>query len=175
VPTGRGNKLAGQIGEHLLCAELGRRGYLATPFAGNVPTFDVLAVDENFSTLPIQVKASRGTSWQANVRDWMDISFDSSSGVQTYQGPSQLRSPDLIYVCVALSSIRDRFFILTMIQLQQVITDKYLAWLAKHNGRRPNKPDSFHCDYNVEVLGPYEDNWDLITERFRSMSKNGDS
>lgn len=34
---GRNNKLAEQIGEHLVCAELGRRGFIATPFSGMFP------------------------------------------------------------------------------------------------------------------------------------------
>jgi len=57
MSKGLSNKLAGQIGEYLVCAELGRRGLIATPFSGNVPTFDVLATDEQCLTVPIQVKA----------------------------------------------------------------------------------------------------------------------
>jgi hypothetical protein len=34
--TGREMQLTRQIGEHLVAAELGRRGYVATPFAGNI-------------------------------------------------------------------------------------------------------------------------------------------
>jgi len=41
MATGRNNKLTGQISEFLVCAELGKRGLIATPFAGNVPAFDV--------------------------------------------------------------------------------------------------------------------------------------
>ena len=63
IAKGLSNKLAAQIGEYLVCAELGRRGYIATPFAGNVPTYDVLATDQHCRTVPIQVKATRGTSW----------------------------------------------------------------------------------------------------------------
>lgn len=36
-------QLAGQIGESLVVAELGRRGIVATAFAGNVPDIDLLA------------------------------------------------------------------------------------------------------------------------------------
>jgi len=42
MSSGRSNKLTAQIGEYLVCAELGKRTLIATPFAGNVPTFDVL-------------------------------------------------------------------------------------------------------------------------------------
>jgi hypothetical protein len=47
---GRQNKLAQQIGEHLVCAQLGRQALLATPFAGNVPVFDVIAANEACET-----------------------------------------------------------------------------------------------------------------------------
>ena len=33
MATGRSNKLVGQVGEFLVCAELGRRGMIATPFS----------------------------------------------------------------------------------------------------------------------------------------------
>ena len=38
MATGREMYLTRQIGEHLVAAKFGRMGYLATPFAGNVPT-----------------------------------------------------------------------------------------------------------------------------------------
>jgi hypothetical protein len=47
--------LTGQIGEYLVCAELGRCDLIATPFSGNVPSFDVLATDKSFRTVLIQV------------------------------------------------------------------------------------------------------------------------
>ena len=86
---GINNKLAGQIGEFLVCAELGRRGLIATPFSGNVPAFDVLVADDFCRTLPIQVKASRSDNWQSDARDWMDITLDSETGVQTNHGAIQ--------------------------------------------------------------------------------------
>ena len=49
-------KLSGQIGENLVVAELGRRGIIATSFAGNVPEIDILAYKDKRS-IPIQVKA----------------------------------------------------------------------------------------------------------------------
>jgi hypothetical protein len=36
MPRNFKTQLAGQIGEHLVVAELGRRGVVATPFSGNV-------------------------------------------------------------------------------------------------------------------------------------------
>lgn len=81
MSTGRSNRLAGQIGEFLVCAELGRIGLIACPFAGNVPTFDVLATDEQCRTVPIQVKATRGDNWPSDARRWMILDLDPDSGV----------------------------------------------------------------------------------------------
>ena len=82
MSKGRDNKLAGQIGEYLVCAELGKRGLIATPFSGNVPAFDVLAADDLCRTVPIQVKASRNDNWPSDARDWMQISLDPETKAQ---------------------------------------------------------------------------------------------
>lgn len=153
MANGRNNKLAGQIGEYLVCAELARRGYLATPFAGNVPTFDVLATDGNFNTLPIQVKASRGKGWQTNALEWMNIEFDPASLKLNYKGPKLLSDSHLIYVCTSIANDKDRFFILNKGQLQSVIIGRFIPWLESHAWQRPKKPDSFHCDYDLKSLG----------------------
>lgn len=39
MAMGRNSQLTRQIGEHLVLAKLGRLGYSASPFAGNVPQF----------------------------------------------------------------------------------------------------------------------------------------
>jgi Holliday junction resolvase-like predicted endonuclease len=64
MTTGRNNKLAGATGEYLVAAELSRRGMIATTFTGNVPHYDIIASDETGRHVSVQVKASRGTSWQ---------------------------------------------------------------------------------------------------------------
>ncbi len=46
MATGRNMQLTKMIGEYLLCAELCRRGLLATTLTGNVPEFDILASDK---------------------------------------------------------------------------------------------------------------------------------
>lgn len=68
MSLGYRNNLAKQIAEHLACAELGRRGFLATPFSGNVPNYDILVADDTGRALPIQVKASRSNNWQSNAQ-----------------------------------------------------------------------------------------------------------
>ena len=46
MATGRSMQLTKMAGEYLVCAELCRRGLLATTFTGNVPEFDILATDK---------------------------------------------------------------------------------------------------------------------------------
>ena len=72
MQKGLQNKLVGQAGEYLVCAELARRGLIATSFTGNVPEFDLIVADETLRTIPIQVKTSRGNSWRTRADSWMD-------------------------------------------------------------------------------------------------------
>lgn len=137
MATGRENSLAKQIGEYMVCAELGRRGIIATPFAGNVPTFDILAADEQCRAIPIQVKASKADNWPSTATNWMKLTFDAVSKRQIYSGPTQLIHPELIYIYVAISSGReaDRFFILEKSDVQNVyLTITPLGWKKRIGG-----------------------------------------
>jgi hypothetical protein len=176
MSRGRQNQLTGQIAEHLVVAELGRLGLAATGFSGNIPTFDVLAVDENCRVVPIQVKASTGDNWPSDARTWMDVAVDPATLRQDLRGPSVLATPDLIYVCVAIapagSNRRDRFFVLTMEELQRVCIDGYSDWMAPKDWKRPRNPHSFDCRYYISELASYEDNWPLIRNRLTVSAPN---
>lgn len=56
MTKGRENQLTKQVGEYLVSAELCRRGFVATTFTGNIPEFDMLAVNGSNETIPLQVK-----------------------------------------------------------------------------------------------------------------------
>lgn len=170
MTKGYHNKLTQQIGEYLVCAELARRGLISTPFAGNVPTFDVLATDEVCRTVPIQVKATRGDNWPSVATKWMQIAFDSISGTQIYSGPTTLATPNLIWVCVAIAPPggRDRFFVLTEAELQQVCAAQHAAWLESKGWKRPRTPEAMDCRWNVSQIEQFEDNWELILGRLKA-------
>ncbi len=172
MATGRQNKLTGQLAEHLVCAELGRRGLIATPFSGNVPTFDIVAVNAACRAVPIQVKATRGDNWPTDARDWMQLQLDSATGVQNFGGLRALDAADLIYVCVVVrepgDARRDRFFVLTKADVQAAGVASYTAWMEPKGWRRPRNPASFDCRYTVDHIASFEDNWDLITRRLAS-------
>ena len=76
MASGHSNQLTGQIGEYLVCAELGRLGLIATTFTGNVPEYDLLVCDEMLKSLPIQVKTTRSASWPSRANLWLNIEFD---------------------------------------------------------------------------------------------------
>ena len=62
MKTGYSTQLTQQIGEHLVVAKLGRMGIMATPFAGNVPDYDLLAVCyRGNQTVQMEVDYAGGT------------------------------------------------------------------------------------------------------------------
>jgi len=73
MKTGRSLYLTKQAGEYSVAAELSRRGYIATTFTGNVPYYDIIAVDDSGGHAVVQVKAIAGKSWQFNAKDFADI------------------------------------------------------------------------------------------------------
>ncbi len=168
VASGLSTKLVGQVGEFLVCAELGRRGLIATPFAGNVPGYDVIATDVEMNSVPIQVKTcSRGT-WQFSGDKLLRIEYDPGTGQQKVKGVRDKTHPELIYVFVSLgdgSEKKDRFFICTKREFLDVVRDHYAAYLEKKGGRRPRNPESRHTALLVSDLERFEDQWDIISSR----------
>ena len=65
-------QLSKQLSEHMVAAELARRGIVATPFSGNVPDIDILAF-KNGKSIPVKVKSAKtGNITVANVeRDYL--------------------------------------------------------------------------------------------------------
>jgi len=175
MSSGRSNKLTGQIGEYLVCAELGKRDLIATPFAGNVPTFDVLATDEFCRTVPIQVKTTRGDKWPTDARHWINIQYDKSTKTQKNLGRQEIKNPNLIYVFVAIANDdknKDRFFILTKIQLQEIVFTHYCEDMDKREWRRPRAPESYDCRFSIPEVQGFENNWTLISDAVALSTQN---
>ena len=174
MATGHSNKITGQIGEYLCCAELGRRGLIATTFTGNVPDYDLLVCTENLASLAIQVKTSRSDSWRSRADYWLNIEFDEESKCQVNLGEKEISNPTLIYICVVLGSDRggDRFFICEKKDIQSACITSYCRWMDPKDWKRPRNYKSLDNRYEVNDLLPFEDNWDLVAERLRKI---GDS
>lgn len=169
MATGRENKLVGQVGEFLVCAELGLQGLIATPFSGNVPEFDVIATDSFCRTIPIQVKANRGGSWPSQANHWLDISVDEATSQQVWTKLQGVRNPTLIHVMVAMSASRmerDRFFVLTKQELQAAYIAGYRQWMDPREWKRPRKVNSLDNRISIENLRPFENRWGLISQSF---------
>ncbi len=151
MATGRNSQLTRQIGEHLVVAKLGRLGYIASPFAGNVPEFDVLIADGEGHSIPVQVKAINGISWQFRINSFLDIEIIDE--IQQIRGKRRLSNPNLICIFVLLSEDEnDQFFIFRLTDLPEVFLEHY------QGGRRPGisvMPVHFPIDLPVQDYWNY--------------------
>jgi hypothetical protein len=164
MASGRKNQLTKQIGEYLVAAELCRRGFIATTFTGNVPDFDIIATNEAFETIPIQVKTIRQGAWQLDAKKLLNITIE--NGVQRII--DKLNLPNLNMVCIFVKIIsqgNDEFYIFRLVDLQEVIFEVHSQVLEKHGGRRPKNENSTHIAVNPNLLERFKNNWDLITNQ----------
>jgi len=163
--TGRATKLTGAVGEFLVAAELCRSGLLATPFAGNVPHYDIIASGQSGGHVAVQVKAINGlTTWQFDIRKFVDVQLDGKR--QIVKEPLPEPFPGLIVVLVVLITTgRDRFFILEWKELQETLVSGYKTYLAKHDGIRPRAPESFHTALSISDVERFKGEWDTILRR----------
>jgi len=175
MATGRTNQLTGAVGEFLVAAELCRRGLLATPFAGNVPHYDIIASGQSGGHLAVQVKAINGFNWQFDIRKFADVQL-SNDGKQHVGNRHPEPFPDLMCVLVVLKEAgreaeQDRFFVLAWKELQDVLVRGYQAYLLKFGGKRPKKRDSFHTALEIEDVKTFEDEWGKILARIPDGAK----
>jgi hypothetical protein len=155
MASGRNNQLTKQIGENLVVAELGRRGYIATAFAGNVPDIDILAVNSLGKTFPIQVKAIQGASWQFDIRTFLEVLL--LNDTQVVKGKTRSANRKLLCIFVQIGSNgHDKFFIFRWDNLQDYFYATY------KDGKRPRNPKSFHCAIWPKHLEKFRDNWKII-------------
>lgn len=165
MKSGRDKQLTKQVGEYLAAAELSRLGFIATTFTGNVPDFDILAINSKFETIPIQVKAVKEGDWQFKDASskFLDILI-SDKNVQTLKSMKALKDPELICVYVKLDSYgKDQFYIFKLKELQKIIFDRYKKHLEAKKGVRPRNPQSKHVNVTTDDLSNYEDNWELYS------------
>lgn len=174
--TGRRNYLTKQTGEYLVAAELSRRGFIATTFTGNVPHYDIVAVDESGGHALVQVKAIAAESWQFTVDQFAPVTMDGQRQVVR----KRLRAPypDLICVMVQLASadsrVKDRFFVLPWRELCRIVVGHHRTYLRKHGGVRPRKPESLHSALVPRQILKWENRWDLLTKRVKPATGAGE-
>lgn len=163
MATSRSMQLTRQIGEHLVAAELGRRGLVAAPFAGNVPLFDLLAADERGYSIPIQVKAINGPSWQFSITQFLQVEVQ--DGVQHVRGRVDLPNPDLVCIFVLLAKTGgDTFYIFRLRDLQDHFANTY------RGGQRPRNPNSMHCAVWPADLDSHKDKWNVVLDALSAVA-----
>ena len=160
------NKLTGQIGEHLVSAMLGTMGFYASPYSGNVPGFDITAVNsETLHSFPIQVKASNGGSLvHSTINKWVEHHVDKNN-YQHFGELLKLPNPNIIWVMVQIKNNElnsARYFICTDKQIQTKIVDRYKEFMERHNFRRPGGGASLQAILNLKDLQEFEDNWEIL-------------
>jgi hypothetical protein len=171
MATGRSNYLTKQTGEYLVAAELSRRGYIATTFTGNVPYYDIVAVDESGGHALVQVKAIAGSSWQFNAGMFAHITFEEQRQIVG----QRIREPYPGLVCVLVQlrpfgpAARDRFFVLPWRELCRVVVTHHKQFLNTHGGVRPRKPMSLHTAISPSEVAKWEDSWDILKGRLKPV------
>lgn len=167
MATGRSNKLVGQTGEYLVAAELSRRGLIATTFTGNVPHYDIIASNERGKLVSVQVKASRGSSWQfGDITRFCEISFKGKRQIVGGPKPCPVQRLVVVFVVIGANG-EDRYYILTWRTLRDLIVKGHKAYLARRNGMRAEKWDSLHSAITEKTLKPHKDKWEIIERKLR--------
>ncbi len=169
MASGSSNKLTGQIGEHLVAAILGTKGFYASPYSGNVPGFDITAVNaETLSSFPIQVKTSNGGSIiRTNIDKWVEFFIDKDNR-QILGEPLPLDHPDLVWVAVLIENAdikTARFFISTAKEIQEVLIKHYQRFLDQKDGIRPRNYKTTQTMLTINDLVGFEDNWSILENK----------
>ena len=171
MKTGRSKYLTKQAGEYLVAAELSRRGYIATTFTGNVPYYDIIAVDDRGGHVVVQVKAVATASWQFNATDFAEIVIKGRQ--QIVRCAREEPYPDLMCVLVQVaradSGAHDRFYVLPWRDLSRVAVAHHTEYLAKHGGIRPRKPESMHMALHPSEIKEYEGKWETLKKSVRPV------
>jgi hypothetical protein len=166
MATGRGIQLTKQAGEYLVAAELCRRGFISTTFTGNVPHYDIIASNSSGGHQAIQVKAIAGNAWQFDIRKFVDVQLDGKR--QILGRPTQPWYPGLICVFVRLRDYGDdEFYVMTWEDLQEIAIAHHREYLAKHDGVRPKKHDSYHTAIRPAQLTEHRDKWSVLESRLQ--------
>lgn len=174
MATGLANKLVGQVGEFLVCAELGRRGYIATPFSGNVPGFDVIVIGPSMRAVPIQVKTIGSGDFRFDLANYYEVSLDEKREIQRIGSAMAHPDPDLLYILVWLGQPpkhAERFCVCTYRDVQQLVYEDASKHLALHKGHRPKNWRSTSGCLRAKRFEGYWEKWDLVTSRLSKKQR----
>ena len=153
-----------RAGEYLVAAELSRRGFIATTFSGNAPSFDVIAIKDKKAVV-LQVKTTSDISFPADL-----VEATTNENGEQYTHKKPLDTPDLVYVLVKLKDAKpasDEFYICTEKEFQDAQFEGHEEWLlgCEVPRKRPRKPNSSVVRVGISSLAKYKDNWGIISSK----------
>jgi hypothetical protein len=120
----------------------------------------------------MQVKAINGFNWQFDIRKYVDAHMHEDGEHQVLGELLPEPFPDLMCVLVLLKGTgKDRFFVLSWKELQDVLVRGYEAYLLKFGGKRPKKQDSFHTALESKDIDSFENKWRKILDRIPEGAK----
>lgn len=166
MSNGVSNKLTGQIGEHLVAAKLGSLGFYASPYSGNVPDFDITAVNSlTLKSLPVQVKTSNAnTLVHSQIDKWIEVELDKNNKYH-FGELLPVTNPEMIWVIVKLAAgdiQHARFFICTKLEIRDRIVKRFMKFMEKHDFKRPGGGGSLQAILKYKELADTEDKWELF-------------
>jgi hypothetical protein len=114
----------------------------------------------------LTVKAITRHAWQFDIRTVVNMRLDGTR--QVMGAPTRPPSPDLVCVFVRLWKYgADEFYVMTWKDFQKIAMDHHREYLARHDGIRPKKYDSFHAAIRPEMMAEHRDKWGVLESRFR--------
>lgn len=138
-----------RVGEHLVAAEIHRRGGYAATFAGNMPGVDLLAADAGRTrTVHLQVKTRTKGTWHSN----------------TGRANKRVRVKDELtfWVLVDLIPPQPEFYIAPNWWMENEMYKSHRSHLAKHGGVRPVNPKSKHIGIRTALVAEWKDHWEIL-------------
>ncbi|MGX5914804.1 hypothetical protein ACR0ST_08750 [Aliidiomarina sp. Khilg15.8] len=176
MSSGAHNKLIGQVGEHLVAAKLGMLGFYASPYAGNVPGFDLTAVEsKTLASFPVQVKCSTGGTLAHTLIDsWVETEID-PTGKYSFGSLKQLDHPDMLWVLVNIRQSKmeeARYFLCLESDIQRLAVERFMPFMQRHDFRRPKGGSSKQAILTTQELSDFEDNWELTRKIVNGLSQH---
>ncbi|MEO7299376.1 MAG: hypothetical protein ABI042_12465 [Verrucomicrobiota bacterium] len=93
----------------------------------------------------------------------MNISFDQETKTQKNLGRVEIKN--VVIASPDGKNSKDRFFVLTKLQLQEICIKRYSDWMDKIGWKRPRSPESYDCRFWTPDVEKYENNWNLILDK----------
>ncbi len=166
----------GRAGEHYAAAELNRRGAYASPFSGNVPGIDIVATNQEMTSMAyvqVKTKSENSRNWQVGLRTgWAKVI--PYGCLENGECPKECTprldepisgKPDHYWIFVSLLKCGgQQYYIVPDKEVREVLVRKWHQdYLKKHGGQRPgSKHDSDHYSFHAKRLEPWENRWDFL-------------